>query len=80
MYLSKIPSEPHYAILMEDKIQVDDTYGNLTTESRLTYTSFQFRDEWESEIRALKSVNAEFRALYVNPAVIATEVKVDIKL
>ena len=89
--ISKIPNEPHYAILVE---KVREIYYEADERSKLfpghgypahteTVRSFNYeffldRKLWEDRIAKLSHEKQAFRAIQANPATIKTETVVSV--
>jgi hypothetical protein len=80
---SDVPKEPHYAIVYFRTISTPDYYdkGSYGSETVADYVVYHNKAEWEVEVKNLTLKNDKmFSAMFINPAVTETEVKVNIKI
>jgi len=78
--IKNFPTEPHYAIIVEEQRYVEDGYGSSTTEPYIVYKAFDTREEWETLIVLLSGGGVKFKAFFATPATVSTKVDIDIKL
>ncbi|MGO4337839.1 hypothetical protein AB4037_23260 [Labrys sp. KB_33_2] len=88
MTLGKIPSEPHFAIITETSVHIPGDERSRThpghgypahTETYINYQAFTDRAEWEFHIQRLTERRTPFKAIAATPALIKTNVTVEVK-
>lgn len=86
-----VPSVPHWAILWFTTIHISGDERSVSNpghgypahnETSVNYYVFTNREDWETEIQRLEKgkYTERFRAMYVCPASISTEVNVSVEI